>query len=657
MNSNNLFRMALVIDTSNSRFLENLVNVIVYVIKEEEDKGNLVHKSDLPDIIKQSSTLEFTMDEINSSINSFKKYFQILNDGTVVLTETGRGRIRAGEKTALDRVIRNYISQNSVERNEDEIISLVYKYIYNSLDTNIETLLNVIKGDEKSSSLQLMDKWKNEDRKIINDFIDWENEEKDQLLYRTIAFAVDYCRLTVKKDERNFKTILNGKKFYLDANIIFRLMGINNIQRKRTTNRFVQKCKDVHISLLYTSITRREIIESIRYHVDNIRQMMQGYKGNGKSLYELSKKSNYEDDFLKFYLEWASKNGSYGRYDDFEQYLKRLLHETLSGIKEENTNEVPVPEEYLESYMARKEGYIRQENAEFDIKNVLFIKKNREQRKNTTGWNINEYFISADHKLIDWSQKNINSTNPIVVLPSVWYAIILKISGRTDEDEKAFSEFIKMRYIQTSPVDNIGYLINSVCNRAGTGILQDLLFDEICENNNRVNNIGLAEEKEIDNIVNSGFEKILEKKNKESFMDGKNQGVKCGFDDGLSRGEQIGKIKMEIEHLKARASENTAKKRWRNIIIDVSIPCLIIILIFAVLCYVPIDQFPEWSRRILATWGKLIIYIFPTGIVFTVLCQIFPLDPKKISEVEEANIRPEIQKLERELSIYNVNKS
>lgn len=64
------------------------------------------------------------------------------------------------------------------------------------------------------------------------------------MLYEIVSFAVDYCRLTVKKDKANFATFLKGKTFYLDTNIIFRMMGLNNVQRKETTLRFINKCKE-----------------------------------------------------------------------------------------------------------------------------------------------------------------------------------------------------------------------------------------------------------------------------------------------------------------------------------------------------------------------------------------------------------------------------
>ena len=54
----------------------------------------------------------------------------------------------------------------------------------------------------------------NEQRRIINDFLDWDDKEKNEILFRLIAFSVDYCRLTTKKNINSFTALLKGKKFY-----------------------------------------------------------------------------------------------------------------------------------------------------------------------------------------------------------------------------------------------------------------------------------------------------------------------------------------------------------------------------------------------------------------------------------------------------------
>jgi len=54
-------------------------------------------------------------------------------------------------------------------------------------------------------------------------------------------------------------------------------------------------------------------------------------------------------------------------------------------------------------------------------------------------------FITADHVYIDWTKEKLPGTSPLFVLPSVWYSIMLKYHGRTDDDYAAFCQFINLR--------------------------------------------------------------------------------------------------------------------------------------------------------------------------------------------------------------------
>lgn len=98
----------------------------------------------------------------------------------------------------------------------------------------------------KNSILALLDnvkengeqfKKRESDIKLINLFLDWENEEKNKLANR----------------------LFKGKRFILDANIIFRLAGINNDVRMNAIKSFVEKCKEVGVTLCYTIATLDEI--------------------------------------------------------------------------------------------------------------------------------------------------------------------------------------------------------------------------------------------------------------------------------------------------------------------------------------------------------------------------------------------------------------
>lgn len=642
-----LLRLALVVNTSHSKFVDNLTNIIVYVLYTYNSEGKQIKLENLSKAIEEVSGLEFTEKEIQQAIKEQATFFCETKENILALTEAGNKKIHIENGKEFELVLNRYIEKYNIGRQAVEVKKLIYEFLYNSIQNNIEALLNVVKGEGSSQELFQLEKLDNEDRKIINDFIDWNDEQKNTMLYEIISFAVDYCCLTVRKDKINFSTLLQGKTFYLDTNILFRMLGLNNEQRKQTILRFIDKCKEAKIKLRITSFTKTETLNSILYHVGQVKKTMQGYNGKGYALRKLYDRSNYEDGFLTAYLAWSRENGTYGYYDDFCKYLQREFYELVNEIKTVDAGNIQVSEDILNDYIEWKERRITKENAEYDIKNLIYIDKIRRQKSDTIGWNVGEYLISADHKLIRWADRKFSKENPIVVLPSVWYSMILKLQGRATNDIKAFSEFIKLRYIQDKPTENIQYLINRICQKTTNGALQDMLFDEIAENNEQINELSFESDERIDEIVNQVYDDILETTKKEGYVSGEEIGREAGYKQGINKGEKIGRIKAEIEHLQSEISKNTLKVRKRNIVIIISITLLLFVICIFGVYKLPID-FLKNIKNI----GKIIISLIPSGIVGKVLWEIFPIDFEKVEKIEKEKRQEKINELNRELKIY-----
>lgn len=642
-----LLKLALVVNTSHSKFIDNLTNIIIYVLYTYNSEGKQIKIEDLPKAIEKISGLEFTIKEIQQAIEEQGSNFYEISGKVLILTEAGNKQIHIENRKKFENIIKRYIEKYNISKQTEEVKKLIYEFLYNSVQNNIEALLNVATGTDSSQILAQLKKLDNEDRRIINDFIDWDDEQKNELLYEIISFAVDYCCLTIKKDKANFSTLLQGKTFYLDTNILFRMLGLNNEQRKETILQFVNKCKEAKIKLLITSFTKTETLNSIQYHVRQVKKIMQGYTGNGNALSRLYDKSNYEDSFLTVYLAWAMKNGIQGHYDDFHKYLQKEFYELVNEIRTIDAGNIQIPEGILESYISWKDGKITRENAEYDIKNLIFIDRIRKQKSNTMGWNVGEYLISADHKLIKWADRNFSKENPIAVLPSVWYSMLLKLQGRAQNDIKAFSEFIKIRYIQDKPTENIQYLINKVCEKTTNGALQDMLFDEIAKNNEQINELSFKGDEQIDEIVNQAYDDILETTKKEGYSSGEKNGRESGYKQGISRGEKIGRIKVEIEHLQSEISKNALKIRIRNI----GITIFVTVLLF-VACMFGMYKIPVNFLKNIKIAGKITISLISSGIVGKILWEIFPINLEEIKKIEKEKQQGKLDELDRALKIY-----
>lgn len=271
-----LLRLALVVNTSHSQFIDNLTNIIIYVLYTYNSEGKRVKIKDLPKAIEEVSGLEFTEKEIQQAIKERGTFFCETKGKALVLTEAGNKKIHIENRKTFENIINRYIEEYSISKQAEEVKKLIYEFLYNSVQNNIEALLHVATGTNSSETLIQLETLNNEDRKVINDFIDWDDEQKNELLYEIISFAVDYCCLTIKKDKTNFSTLLQGKTFYLDTNILFRMLGLNNEQRKETILQFINKCKESKIKLRITPFTKTETLNSIQYHVRQVKKLCRG---------------------------------------------------------------------------------------------------------------------------------------------------------------------------------------------------------------------------------------------------------------------------------------------------------------------------------------------------------------------------------------------
>ena len=655
-----LFRLALVINTSHSKFNDNLASIIIYILYMNRDIQPSMSIDGLEQGIREYLGLEFTTKEILQSIKADSNLFIETSDKKISLSEVGAHKIHASRPTEIKNIFQRYKEEYGIELSIDELADLLYGFLYNSLGQNITDLLTVVEATASEDISKInTDGYSNDQKRIINDFLDWDNSEKNDLLYQLISFSVDYCRLTVRKDSNSFKTLLQGKIFYLDANIIFRMMGLNNVRRQEVVVRFIEKCKESGIKLCYTTLTRQEVLDSIHYHVSSVQKALQNYRGRGIALNRLYNKYSSHDGFMEAYISWCGKTDGYGKFDEFEKSLKSDFYRCVNGMTLEDVIGITAPQKEVDGYFNAKNGNTSVETAECDIKNVHYILKQRGRSGSAIGWNTKEYLISADHKLIDWASETFSSINPVVVLPSVWYSAILKISGRsTSDDEKSFVEFIKLRYMQDTAEENIKFLISEVCNKTSDGILQDMLFTEISDNNELINRISVSRHDDVPRIVEKTYDNVLEKTKKEVFsagresglQEGKNLGYAEGNEKGIASGrevgEKIGRLKQKRSEIEIAATNRAISTQKRNIKIVIVFSILVFIALIVCAKKIGITFFEEYKDIL-----GIIISVVITGPIGFLFTRVFSLDLEKLKNEEHIKIEAQLQEIDTELSL------
>lgn len=462
--------------------------------------------------------LTFTEEEIQSAIAKKSKGRILVTDGTYSLSTSAFQILSKQPSLAgkLNSVISRFISATAINTPINEVADLLLKYLYYCFNSNVNNLLSLLEGEITYSINSFEASF--DEITIINSFVAWEDSEKDSLVYSLIATCYEYCMLTIKKDNILSAELFKGKRFYLDANIIFRMAGINNEERKTVTTAFVHHCQKVGIELYCTEATLDEVYRVITSQVEFIRRIAGSAKPVSSDTLESINPSIEINDFYKIYYEWCLTGGNqYGDYDSFNRYLLDIVHDTICqlNIKESSAYKVGSSSKHfiehtesLKDYKNSKRRWRSTSNpsAETDITNIM---DTLAWRKGTGSsiWQTNDFIVSADQLLISWAAK-VFSGVPIVVLPSVWLSIILRFTGRTDDDYKSFCLFLTQRQhiVDSNSIDPIRLLknINSKTNQTE---IKEQIIAEITQNKTQYT---FETDEDYDANTDRAFDKVLE---------------------------------------------------------------------------------------------------------------------------------------------------
>lgn len=677
---NELLRLSLVVNTNHSQFMDNLVSVILYALNIKKDSYNGLTIYEIRKIIIDNTCLDFSESEIAQAINigiKANKVDKIGNERYSLGSEGGR-YINSDNEESFEKIIKEYIEINKITNyNEEQIFKLISKYIYNCLNENIELVMKLLKREKlavQNDHPNNQSNYSEEDKKVINDFLDWDNKDKNEMVYRLISFSVDYCRMTVKQNINSFKSFFSGKKFYLDANIIYRLMGINNQDRQSTVIEFITKCKKIGIQLVYSNFTKQEIFESFTYNVDKLKYVLRDLKASPEKVNELFEGSeNFV--FYKIYHRWAVHNNKFKDFDGFKSYLKTSFFEYVSNydLKQEDFENFTIIasdnfENYVKSlaeYKTINDNDPRIETVKSDIQNVLNVRKLRERSKDGTAWNINQFIISADHYLINWSNIAFVGETSYVVLPSVWYSLILKVCGRTEDDSKSFIEFMKIRYNNDNTSVNLRAILVSISEITNSSVLQDKIIDELIQDNLR--SIHELDETIIPQLVERAYDNVLEKSNEDGYKTGldigiekgkeygRSSGINEGKELGLEIGLKIGKIQSKIEGLKENSEIDAKNKFNKNKNISRAMFSTMFV-VWMIIVYIIYNCDSELIQKI-GIYINLFTLIFPTSILGLIKRKFLCTDINFLVNKENEKIQKELEELEIEMQTLKNNLS
>ena len=456
----NLLRFALVVGDSNSTtFYSNLLKLVKMELAETGPKGITINE--ISTLLYDNFDLEFTNEEILKAIEKdrSKTIFKLnLKDDkkaiTYALNPKECNKYKKKQSSLLKNIIEHFIEENEKYNlaDRDTLIDLITQFIYNAFNDDKRTFLAYMNYKDNTKKFSGNHKFDENQIHMINDFLLWDNKEKDNYIYHSVSSCYEYCLLTLRKDNSYFQQVFNQKVFYLDSNILFKYILFENHEHHRMIKLFIEKCKSAGIILKYTNYTRDEMLKTILNYVNSLKILLcNGEPICGKAV-KTMEPSFKNFDFYEAYYTWQKQNPKKG-LNDFREFLEKRVTSALAQFAYESSenfeskstiNEFNLLTSELDEYKRECGKKTAIEPIKHDVNSYMFMrKKNINQEKNSF-MNVKYYFITLDKVLVNWASEKNKGDIPIFVLPSVWYSTLLKYKTRTENDYGAFCKFLSI---------------------------------------------------------------------------------------------------------------------------------------------------------------------------------------------------------------------
>ncbi|MCA0364572.1 MAG: hypothetical protein LCH67_11055 [Bacteroidetes bacterium] len=457
MNKFNLFRVNCLINDHGSNSFNK---IIISLISEHqiENQNQLVSLEDIYKYLVEFIGLKIDFDYLKSLINKSSKFFEIdvLEEINIHIKLTDNLFIQVRDTIStksIEYYIKEFLHAKGYEDSKfDSIISLLFCVVSENINTfSSEKIIEII-----NQQIESFQEYKKEDILIFNEFLEYQNSDKNKVLYAVFQKAVEFAILTSGKGVASFNTrIFNNKTYLLDTNIIFRLLGVGGQERQESLISLLKECISRGISLQYTTFTYKELRNKLTQIVNYLKAK---WKQNGGiealgNLY-LENPSLFDGDFITHYAS-LKKAKIVDSPDDYEHFLKgrlRILEKEI-GFKQVPKEKI-LSEKKIDSfanYIFKSKKDLKNSTkyslaaAKIDAYNVLQVRELRGQN-NINYSDVKSFYLTTDRSLNKVLSIDGNIFIPETILPSQLFILHHNLSESPNQsDYELFIKFIKKR--------------------------------------------------------------------------------------------------------------------------------------------------------------------------------------------------------------------
>lgn len=453
MNKNfNLFRLNCMMEDNKSKNYNSILVSLVSELLFENDNVE-IDREDCYSYIVNDLKIKLQKDLFINIIEKSKILIHTsnINDVGIKLTDERFSEINENVKNhSIGKYINDYLEKENLSKDlQTSIESLLFQAIYENINSftiqNIESIIPQ-NANENYSDLEI---------KTFNNFLSDTNLEKNTVLFNTFLKAVEFAIITSGKGVNEFtKGVFQGKEYLLDANIIFRLLGVGGIERQKSLINLIEQCNHQGIKFLYTNESYQEFKRKVDASISDIKRATESKSIELLQEMLLENKEEFNQGFITHYSE--SKIAKQVRSP--EQYETKIMTDFRILCKEHNISTVSLNGnlknrdlEKLQNVLHRDKKDLNEFSkytktaAKVDATNVLSVKHLRGQNDYNYS-DIKSFYLTTDRTLNRILAKKAGDKIAETILPSQLFILHNSLSDNGDEkDYEAFTKFLKRR--------------------------------------------------------------------------------------------------------------------------------------------------------------------------------------------------------------------
>lgn len=449
----NLFRLNCLIADRDLKGFKNVIHSFVCDYIYSSGNSNILLKDAFQYLIDLG--ISITWDVFNKVIRDAKYYDISINDSDVSIClkkEVFSDIEERIEKESLDAYIAKFVGDKHYDNKYvDAIKSMLYHSVY----------LNIMSFDTRNLSslipVNLTKKYEKDEIGIFNEFLDINDKNKNNAIFRIFLGAVEYAILTSGKGVSEYvRHIFKEKTYYLDANIILRLLGIDGNERQIGLNTIFNLCNKQGVKFKISRFSYKEVTDQIDSKItllnksvttEGLAESIGDFIGNNKT--ETGFNYGFITNYAKVKIENKNVTDPTSYRFNLRLNLKKFQKkynidiEYNINIGEKETNSVAKLLMEEKRKLNKNVRYTKSAS-NVDASNIIFIKKLR-GNNNYNFQDIKYFHLTTDGLLNQILQKD-NELLAETILPSQLFILHNGLMSDDDEiDYALFVSFLKRR--------------------------------------------------------------------------------------------------------------------------------------------------------------------------------------------------------------------